>query len=60
VRLVLLLLSPADAAPGTQSRFLRKAAGLMDSDFLRTRLLDATSPLEVREVLRVGETSASL
>ena len=32
----------------------------MDSDFLRTRLLDATSPLEVREVLRVGETSASL
>jgi len=60
VRLVLLLLSPADAAPGTQSRLLRKAGGLMDSDFLRTRLLDATSPEEVKEVLRVGETSASL
>jgi len=60
VRLVLLLLSPADAAPGTQSRLLRKAGGLMDSDFLRTRLLDATSPAEVKEVLRVGETSASV
>ncbi len=60
VRLVLLLLSPSDAAPGTQSRLLRKAGGLMDSDFLRTRLLDATSAAEVKEVLRVGETSASV
>ena len=60
VRLFFLVLSPADAAPGTQARFLRRVAGLMDSDYLRTRLLDATSVEEVRETVRVGETSASV
>jgi len=60
VRLVLLILSPIDAAPGTLARFLRRTAGLMESDFLRTRLLDAATPEEVKEILRVGETSASV
>jgi CBS domain containing-hemolysin-like protein len=60
VRMVLMILSPVDAAPGTLARFLRRTAGLMDSDFLRTRLLDATSREEVKEILRVGETSASV
>lgn len=60
VRLVLLILSPGDAAPGTQSRYLRKVASLMDSDYMRLRLLDAETPAEVCETIRVGETSASL
>ena len=60
VRLVLLLLTPADAAPGTQARFLQKIAGLVQSDYLRARLLDAVTIDEVREIVRVGETSASI
>ncbi|MCC7136869.1 MAG: DUF21 domain-containing protein [Planctomycetes bacterium] len=60
VRLALMVLTPGDAAPGTQARFLRRIGALMDSDFLRSRLMDATSPSEVREILRVGETSASV
>ncbi len=59
-RLVFLFLVPDDAAPGTQARLLRRTAGLMDSDYLRGRLLEATSPEEVHEILRIGETSASV
>jgi mannitol/fructose-specific phosphotransferase system IIA component (Ntr-type) len=60
VRLVLLILAPDTSAPGTLARFLRKTAGLMDSDFIRSRLLDSTSADEVKEILRVGETSVSV
>jgi mannitol/fructose-specific phosphotransferase system IIA component (Ntr-type) len=60
VRLVLLILAPDTAAPGTLARFLRKAAGLIESDFIRSRLLNATTPDEVKEILRVGETSVSV
>ncbi len=60
VRLVLLLLTPGEAAAGTQARFLQKTAGLMQSDYLRARLLDASTVDEVREIVRVGETSASI
>ena len=60
VRLVFLILTPGDAAAGTQARFLRRVAGLIDSDYLRARLLDAASVEEVRETVRVGETSASV
>lgn len=60
VRLVFLILTPDDALPGTQARFLRRTAGLMDSDYLRSRLLEAMSPEEVQDVLRIGESSASV
>lgn len=59
-RLVFLILTPDDTAPGTQARLLRRMAGLLDSDYLRGRLLEATSPGEVQEILRIGETSASV
>ncbi len=59
-RIVFLFLAPDDAAPGTQARLLRRTAGLMDSDYLRGRLLEASSPEEVHEILRIGETSASV
>ena len=58
VRLVLLLLIPADAAPGVQARYLQKVGGLMQSDYLRDRLLGAETPEEVREIFRIGETSS--
>jgi CBS domain containing-hemolysin-like protein len=60
VHLVLLVLTPADASPGTQARVLRRAAGLMQSDYIRARFLDAVSVDEVLEVFRIGETSASI
>jgi CBS domain containing-hemolysin-like protein len=60
VRLAFAVLTPDEAAPGTQVRLLRKMGGLLDSDYLRGRLLDASTPEEVREVIRVGETSASV
>ncbi|MBI4601171.1 MAG: DUF21 domain-containing protein [Planctomycetes bacterium] len=60
VHLVLLILTPADAAPGTQARALRRTAGLMQSDYVRARLLDAASVDEVLEIFRIGETSASV
>jgi mannitol/fructose-specific phosphotransferase system IIA component (Ntr-type) len=59
VRLAFAILTPDDAAPGTQVRLLRKMGSLLDSDYLRGRLLEATTPAEVREVIRVGESSAS-
>jgi CBS domain containing-hemolysin-like protein/mannitol/fructose-specific phosphotransferase system IIA component len=59
-RLAFLFLSPDDASPGTQARLLRRTAGLLDSDYLRGRLLEASSPEEVQEILRIGETSASV
>ena len=43
-----------------QARFLQRTAGLLQSDYLRDRLLAAESPDEVREVLRIGETSAAV
>ena len=58
VRLAILFLTPGDAASGTQARFLQRIAGIMQSDYLRAKLLDASTPEEVREVLRIGETSA--
>ncbi len=60
VRLVILFLTPSDAATGTQARFLQRIAGLMQSDYIRAQLLDATTTGEVREVLRIGETSAAV
>lgn len=60
VRLALLLLTPAEAMPGTQARFLQRTAGLLTSDYIRARLLDASSPEEVREIFRIGETSAAV
>jgi hypothetical protein len=32
----------------------------LDSDYLRGRLLEASTPEEVQEILRIGETSASV
>ncbi|MBI4582679.1 MAG: DUF21 domain-containing protein [Planctomycetes bacterium] len=58
VHLVLLILTPAEATPGAQARALRRAAGLMQSDYVRARLLDAVSVDEVLEIFRIGETSA--
>jgi CBS domain containing-hemolysin-like protein len=60
VKLVLLILTPAETTPGTQARALQKAAGLMQSDYVRSRLLDADSVDEVLEVFRIGETSAAI
>jgi mannitol/fructose-specific phosphotransferase system IIA component (Ntr-type) len=60
VHLVLLILTPLEAAPGTQARALLRTAGLMQSDYLRARLLDAASVEEVLEVIRIGETSATV
>lgn len=60
VRLALLFLTPADAATGTQARFLQRIAGLMQSDYIRMKLLDAESAAAIREVLRIGETSAAV
>jgi CBS domain containing-hemolysin-like protein len=60
VNLVFVYLVPDEGPTGVAARLLRRTAGLLDSDFLRLRLLDATSPDEVREVVRVGETSASV
>ncbi|MFI5401709.1 MAG: CNNM domain-containing protein, partial [Planctomycetota bacterium] len=59
-RIVFLFLVPDEAAAGTLSRLLRRTGGLMDSDYLRGRLLEAASPEEVHEILRIGETSASV
>jgi mannitol/fructose-specific phosphotransferase system IIA component (Ntr-type) len=60
VHLVLLILTPLEAAPGTQARALLRTAGLMESDYLRARVLDAASAEEVLEVIRIGETSATV
>jgi mannitol/fructose-specific phosphotransferase system IIA component (Ntr-type) len=60
VQLVLLILTPAEATPGTQARALRRAAGLLQSDYIRARILDAESVAEVLEIFRIGETSAAV
>jgi len=60
VHLVLLILTPLEAMPGTQARALLRTAGLMQSDYVRARLLDAASVDEVLAVIRIGETSATL
>jgi CBS domain containing-hemolysin-like protein len=60
VRLVLLLLIPIEAPPGAQPRYFQRVASLMQSDYLRARLLDAGSVEEVREIFRIGETSAAV
>jgi CBS domain containing-hemolysin-like protein/mannitol/fructose-specific phosphotransferase system IIA component len=60
VKIALLVLTPLEAARGAQARALRRTAGLMQSDYLRARLLDADSPEEVREIFRIGETSAAV
>jgi PTS system nitrogen regulatory IIA component len=60
VRLVLLLLLPMDAPAGAQPRYFQRVASLMSSDYLRARLLDASSVDEVREIFRIGETSAAV
>jgi CBS domain containing-hemolysin-like protein len=57
VRLVVLLLSAAED-PGVQLRLLQRVAEVMQSDYLRSRLLDASSPEEVRETFRIGDASA--
>jgi CBS domain containing-hemolysin-like protein len=58
VRLVVLFLTPAEAAPGVQARLMTRIAGLLQSDYIRDRLLAAQSPEEVVEAFRIGETSA--
>ena len=57
VRLLVLLLTPAED-PGVQLRLLRRLAEVLQSDYLRSRLLDATTPEEVRETFRIGDASA--
>jgi CBS domain containing-hemolysin-like protein/mannitol/fructose-specific phosphotransferase system IIA component (Ntr-type) len=57
VRLLVLVLSPAED-PGVQLRLLRRLAEVLQSDYLRSRLLDATTPEEVRETFRIGDASA--
>ena len=57
-RIVLLILTPNEAAPGTQVRFFQRTASLVQSDYIRERLLVARSPDEVREIVRIGESSA--
>ena len=57
-RIVLLVLTPVDAAPGTQVRFFQRTASLVQSDYIRERLLTAHTPDEVREIVRIGESSA--
>ena len=52
VHLVLLILTPLEAAPGAQARALLRTAGLMQSDYLRARLIDAASVEQVLEVIR--------
>ncbi len=59
-RLVLLLLIPMEAPSGAQPRYFQRVASLFQSDYLRARLLDATSVEEVREIFRIGATSASV
>ncbi len=58
VRLVVLFLTPLEAAQGAQARLLRRVAGVLQSDYIRDRLLSATTPEEVVEAFRIGETSA--
>jgi CBS domain containing-hemolysin-like protein len=60
VRLVLLLLIPMDAPAGAQPRYFQRVASLMQSDYLRDRLLGADTVDEVREIFRIGETSAAV
>jgi CBS domain containing-hemolysin-like protein/mannitol/fructose-specific phosphotransferase system IIA component len=57
VQLVVLLLTPAED-PGVQLRVLRRVAEILQSDYLRTRLLDAETVEEVRETFRIGDASA--
>lgn len=60
VRVVLLLLIPMEAPAGAQPRYFQRVASLFQSDYLRARLLDATSVEEVREIIRIGEASAAV
>jgi CBS domain containing-hemolysin-like protein/mannitol/fructose-specific phosphotransferase system IIA component (Ntr-type) len=57
VRLVVLLLTPAED-PGIQLRLLRRVAEILQSDYLRSRLLEAESVEDVRETFRIGDASA--
>jgi CBS domain containing-hemolysin-like protein len=57
VRLALLLLTPVEE-PGAQLRLLSRTAGLMQSDYLRSRLLQAGGVAEILETFRVADTSA--
>ncbi len=57
VRLVVLILSPAEE-PAVQLKLLQRIAEIMQSDYLRTRLLDASSIEAVRETFRVGDASS--
>jgi CBS domain containing-hemolysin-like protein/mannitol/fructose-specific phosphotransferase system IIA component (Ntr-type) len=57
VRLVVLILSPAEE-PAVQLKLLQRLAEIMQSDYLRARLLDAPTVEAVRETFRVGDASS--
>lgn len=57
VRLVFLILSPAEE-PKIQLILLQRIAEIMQSDYLRARLLGAPTVEAVRETFRVGDASS--
>lgn len=57
-RLFFVLFTPAQV-PRSQVRLLASIANLVDSEFVRQKLLDAPSPQHLLEVIREAETTTS-
>ncbi|MBI3098944.1 MAG: DUF21 domain-containing protein [Planctomycetes bacterium] len=55
--LFFILLTPA-SAPHIQARLLAKIAGIMESEFVEARLLEAETRQQVHEAILAGEASA--
>lgn len=55
--LFFVLLTPAQF-PNVQARLLAKIAGIMESEFVEARLLEATTPQQVHEAILAGEAAA--
>jgi mannitol/fructose-specific phosphotransferase system IIA component (Ntr-type) len=54
--LMFILLTPLHL-PHLQVRLLARIARIMESEYVHQRLLEATTPQEVIEIIRAGETA---
>lgn len=55
--MIFILLTPSNT-PQVQARMLARIAGLMDSEYVVERLRHASTPAEILEAIRTGETAS--
>lgn len=56
INIILLLVSPAKS-PRTHQLFLARTARIMDSDFFESKLIEASSAVEIADAIKIAELS---